>query len=121
MEKLCASEAPWWRFAAIGLVTAGLSLPAAARAASPEDRAPGPGLGCVTPEGASTMARPYQVRADRAKRAAPPHRDQAPAAEQAMVEPPAVLMRAFYTCVIPGRAPVSQRGGWLSVGPLRRT
>lgn len=120
MEKLCASAAPWWRLAAIGLVTAGLSLPTTARAASPEDAAPGPGLGCVTPEGASIAARPHQARADRAKRAAPPGQGQEPAGQQAVAEPPAVLLRAFYTCVMPVRAPVPQRGGWLSVGPVRR-
>src|SRR5690242_13909618 len=121
MEKLRASESPWRRLAAIGLVTAGLAVPGSAGLAAPIDTLPlTPGPGCGAPEGAPAALRPGLVKAEQAKpRAQRPARKASPAPlPEAAEDPPAVLLRAFYTCAaLPVLAqPVGH--GWLAVGPV---
>jgi hypothetical protein len=81
-----------------------------------------PGSGCGAPEAAPAALLPGLVRAERPKRPAPRRPRAAAPRPEAVEDPPAVLLRAFYTCAA-GHWTSSRLGpaGWVAVGPLRRT
>src|SRR4051794_32300273 len=124
MEKLRASESPWRRLAAIGLVTVGLALPGSDGLAAPlDDLSLTPGPGCGAPDSLPTALRPRLVRAERAKPGVP-HRKRhaAPVAPvpQPVEDPPAVLLHAFYTCAAVPLTAQRVGRGWLAVGPVQK-
>jgi hypothetical protein len=123
MEKLRISM-PLRRWALItAVLVGGLALPVGGgEAAAADAKRVAPGFGCDALEGAGTTPRPALVRASRPRDTAPRHRarDAAPP-PPGIDEPPAVPLRAFYTCAAtPVRAtPVGT--GWMAIGPLRRS
>jgi hypothetical protein len=92
--------------------------------AAPPPAALAPELGCGAPEAAPVALRPGLARSGlvRAERPAPRRPRAAAPRPEAVEDPPAVLLRAFYTCAA-GHWTSSRLGpaGWVSVGPLRRT